>query len=116
MNGEGNYNVSENAILWVDGGTVTKPNGTAVVVYGKVKVSAGTFNANINSGITTRLNGVFESTGGTPTWASSEHPFMEPQHIGGFIQSGGNVTVDQAYGSSTDYYLFSLSYEETYSP
>ncbi len=30
LNGGGNYNVSENAILWVEGGTVTKPSGTAV--------------------------------------------------------------------------------------
>lgn len=111
LNGGGNYNVSENAILWVDGGTVTKPSGTAVVVYGKVKVSAGTFNANINSGITTRLNGVFESTGGTTNLGQFRTSVYGTQHIGGFIQSGGNVTVDQAYGSSSDYYLFSLSYE-----
>ncbi len=109
LNGGGNYNVSENAILWVDGGTVTKPSGTAVVVYGKVKVSDGTFNADINSGITTRINGTFESTGGTTNLRQFRTSVYGSQHQGGYIQSGGTVNL-LAGSLSTDYYRFTLTY------
>ncbi|MFN2394774.1 MAG: hypothetical protein ABR597_03705, partial [Bacteroidales bacterium] len=85
LNGGGNYNISENAVLWVDGGSVTKPSGTAVVVYGKVKVSSGTFTANINSGITTRLNGVFESTGGTSVLGQFRTSVFGSENVGGYI-------------------------------
>ena len=111
LNGSGNYNISENATLWVDGGEVTKPSGTAVVVYGKVKVSDGVFNAQINSGITTRLNGVLEVSGGTANLGQFRTSVYGTQHIGGFIQTGGTVNVNQAWGSSGSYYLFTLSYE-----
>jgi hypothetical protein len=110
LNGGGNYNISENAILWVDGGSVTKSAGTAVVVYGRVKVSAGTFSANIDSGITTRLNGIFESTGGTTILGQFRTSVLGSENVGGYIQTGGNVTIDRI-NSNTDYYSFSLSYE-----
>ncbi|HDP75637.1 MAG TPA: hypothetical protein ENN49_07190 [Bacteroidales bacterium] len=111
LNGSENYNISENAILWVDGGEVTKPSGTAVVVYGKVKVSDGVLNAKINSGITTRLNGVLEVSGGTVNLGQFRTSVYGTQHVGGFIQTGGTVNVNQAWGSSGNYYLFTLSYE-----
>lgn len=112
LNGSGNYNISESAVLWVDGGEVTKPSGTAVVVYGRVKVSAGTFNALIESGITTRLNGIFESTGGVSNLGQFRTSVFGTEHVGGYIQTGGYVTIDEeSSGSNTDYYSFSLSYE-----
>ena len=110
LNGSGNYNISENAVLWVDGGSVTKPSGTAVVIYGKVKVSAGTFTSDINSGITTRLNGVFESTGGTTLLGQFRTSVLGSENVGGYIQSGGFVTIN-GISSSNNYYSFSLSYE-----
>ena len=112
LNQGGNYNVSENAILWVDGGSVTKPSGTgeAVVVYGKIKVSNGTFTSNAPSGITSRLNGVFESEGGTTVISQFRTSVYGTQHIGGYIQTGGNVTVNGT-AASTAYYSFNLSYE-----
>ena len=109
LNGNGNYNISENAILWVDGGTVTKPSGTAVVVYGKVMVSDGIFNADINSGITTRINGTFESTGGTTNLRQFRTSVFGAQHQGGYVQSGGTVNL-LAGGLATDYYRFTLTY------
>lgn len=112
LNQGGNYNVSENAILWVDGGSVTKPSGTgeAVVVYGRIKISSGTFTSNAPSGITARLNGVFESTGGTTVISQFRTSVYGTQHIGGYIQTGGNVTVNGT-AANTNYYSFSLSYE-----
>jgi len=112
LNQGGNYNVSENAVLWVDGGSVTKPSGTgeAVVVYGKIKTSAGTFTSNAPSGITSRLNGVFESTGGTTVISQFRTSVYGTQHIGGYIQTGGNVTVNGT-AANTNYYSFTLSYE-----
>lgn len=112
LNQGGNYNVSEHAVLWVDGGSVTKPSGTgeAVVVYGKIKVSNGTFTSNAPSGITSRLNGVFESTGGTTVISQFRTSVFGTQHIGGYIQTGGNVTIIGT-AASTDYYSFNLSYE-----
>jgi uncharacterized protein with beta-barrel porin domain len=56
---------SENARLWVDGGTVLKNNGNSLVPYGEVKVSNGTLEAKVASGITTRDNGVITVNGGT---------------------------------------------------
>jgi hypothetical protein len=111
LNGGGNYNVSENAILWVDGGSVSKPTGTgeAVVVYGRVKVSSGQFISDAPSGITTRLNGVFESTGGFSRLRQFRTSVLGTQHIGGYIQSGGDVLID-GDNANTSYYSFTLSY------
>jgi len=112
LNQGGNYNVSENAILWVDGGSVTKPSGTgeAVVVYGKIKISNGTFTSNAPSGITSRLNGIFESTGGTTVITQFRTSVYGSHHIGGYIQTGGHVTID-GHNANNNYYSFSLSYE-----
>lgn len=112
LNQGGNYNVSVNAILWVDGGSVTKPSGTgeAVVVYGRIKISSGAFTSNAPSGITSRLNGVFESTGGTTVISQFRTSVYGTQHIGGYIQTGGNVTVNGTTANN-NYYSFTLSYE-----
>lgn len=109
LNGSGNYNISKNAVLWVDGGTVTKPSGTAIVVYGKVKISSGVLNADINSGITTRENGTFESSGGTANLRQFRTSVYGEQHQGGYIQSGGVVNL-VAGNIQDSYYRFNLTY------
>ncbi len=110
LNNNGNYNVSENAVFWVDGGSVTKSSGTAVVVYGKVKITGGIFSADVGSGITTRLNGVFESKGGTSSMRQFRTSNLGNQHIGGYIQTGGDVNINGS-GAQSNYYSFTLSYE-----
>jgi hypothetical protein len=65
LNNTGNYNISAAAQLWVDGGTVTKPSGTAIVPYGVARVSAGTFTASVGSGFTLRDNGLIKVEGGS---------------------------------------------------
>lgn len=109
LNGNGNYNVSKNAVLWIDGGSVTKSSGTAVAVYGKVKITDGNFKANINSGITTRLNGVFESEGGITELGQFRTSIFGAENVGGYIQRGGEVTINGS-GSENKYYSFTLSY------
>src|SRR5690606_2289660 len=71
LNTGGNYNLNESTTLWVNGGTVAKgapqvgtSNTLAVVVYGTVKVSEGTFYANVESGFTLRGNGTLQIDGG----------------------------------------------------
>src|SRR5690606_36188095 len=63
----GNYNINQTAMLWVNGGTVTKgfPSGSeAIVLYGALKVSAGELNANCTSGLTRRESGLLQIDGG----------------------------------------------------
>ncbi|HKL09140.1 MAG TPA: hypothetical protein VJ896_10225, partial [Bacteroidales bacterium] len=109
LNNSGNYNISEAARLWVDGGYVAKPSGTAIVPYGKVRVSSGTLEARINSGITTRENGLIKVEGGTLNVNQIRTSVYGTSHVGGYNQSGGTVNL---YGgnSPADWYVFNLSY------
>jgi hypothetical protein len=110
LNNTGNYNVSAGAALWVNGGSVTKPNGTAIVPYGVIRVSAGTLSAPINSGITLRDNGTIIVDGGTLTANQIRTSVFGTGNVGGYVQSGGSVTVDGTGGVSGDYSVFSLTY------
>ncbi|MEQ8712557.1 MAG: hypothetical protein RIC80_06050, partial [Cyclobacteriaceae bacterium] len=67
LNTGGNYNVSEGAQIWVDGGSIAKSGGTAIVPYGTMRITSGTIDADINSGITTRGNATLIIEGGTVT-------------------------------------------------
>ena len=109
LNNGSNYNISEAARLWVNGGSATKPSGTAIVPYGTIQLSAGTIDAPINSGITTRINGNIVVSGGEMTVNQIRTSVNGPENIGGYTQSGGtvNVTGDNI---STSYYAFSLTY------
>lgn len=108
-NSSGNYNISEAAQLWVDGGYAAKPTGTAIVPYGKIRVSSGTLEARINSGITTRENGLIKVEGGTVDVNQIRTSVYGESHVGGYNQSGGTVNV---YGgnSNADWYVFNLTY------
>ncbi|NLF41404.1 MAG: hypothetical protein GX587_01785, partial [Bacteroidales bacterium] len=112
LSGAEYYNVSQNAILWVDGGSVTKPSGSGIVIYGRIKVSNGTLNSDISSGIITRLTGVFESTGGTTTLGQFRTSVLGTEHKGTYIQSGGLVIINGEL-SSTSHYSFTLAYDGT---
>ncbi|MEL6558031.1 MAG: hypothetical protein AAFQ94_07595, partial [Bacteroidota bacterium] len=109
LNAGGNYSIFEGARIWVDGGTVEKTGGTAIVPYGKIRVSAGLLNAPINSGITTRDNGQVTIEGGTVTVNQFRTSINGVSAQGGLVMTGGifNIT-----GGSTnsDYYIFSLTY------
>ncbi|WP_185152716.1 beta strand repeat-containing protein, partial [Fulvivirga aurantia] len=109
LNNGGNYNISEAARLWVNGGSAEKPAGTAIVPYGTIQLSGGIINAPISSGITTRGNGNIVVSDGTLTVNQIRTSVLGAENIGGYTQSGGIVNVT---GNSiqTDYYVFSLTY------
>ncbi|MTI40431.1 LamG-like jellyroll fold domain-containing protein [Fulvivirga lutimaris] len=109
LNNTGNYCIFESARLWVNGGSATKTGGAAVVPYGTLQVSDGTFDVPVASGITTRDNGNIIVEGGVVTVNQIRTSVNGATNIGGYTQSGGTVNVT---GSSinTDYYTFSLTY------
>jgi hypothetical protein len=110
LNNTGNYNVSESARLWVDGGFAAKNNGTAIVPYGKIQVSnGGTLEARVSSGITTRGNGLVKVEGGTLNINQLRTSVLGASNVGGYVQSGGITNI---LGGSTnaDYYCFNLTY------
>jgi hypothetical protein len=109
LNNTGNYNISESARLWVDGGTVAKTIGTAIVPYGVVQVSAGTLSALVNSGITTRGNALVKVEGGTLNMNQLRTSVYGSENVGGYVQSGG-VTNVLGGSTNTDYYCFNLTY------
>ncbi len=111
LNNTGNYNISESARLWVNGGSVTKPSGVAIVPYGTIQVSAGTLSAPVSSGITTRDNGNIVVEGGTVTTNQIRTSIMGADNIGGYTQSGGTVNVT-GVTINEDYYIFSLTYPD----
>ncbi|QSE96286.1 T9SS type A sorting domain-containing protein [Fulvivirga lutea] len=109
LNNTGNYNISEAARLWVNGGSAAKPSGTAIVPYGTIQLSGGTIDAPINSGITTRANGNIVVSDGVLTTRQIRTSVNGPTNIGGYTQSGGVVNVTGG-SVNQDYYTFSLSY------
>jgi len=104
----GNYNVSEGATLWVNGGTVSC-SGNALVPYGRIRVSNGVLNSLIANGITFRKSGTLEVEGGTVNVYQIRTSVLGVTNVGGYIQTGGIVNVGLG-GGSTDYYTFSLTY------
>jgi hypothetical protein len=108
----GNYNISVGAQLWVNGGTVLNNSGNSTVPYGKIRVSGGLFESRVNAGITTRDNGTIIVEGGVVNTNQIRTSVLGASNVGGYVQSGGNVTVDGGGpgGSGLDYYVFSLTY------
>ena len=110
LNTSGNYNISEAACLWVDGGSVMMSTGNSLVPYGTVKVSSGSLSALVRSGITLRDNGNIQIEGGTINTNQIRTSILGSEHQGGYLQTGGTVNI--VGGSSTaNYYLFNLTYE-----
>ena len=109
LNNTGNYNISMAARLWINGGSATKPSGTAIVPYGTVQVSDGTLTAPVSSGITTRDNGNIVVEGGILTTRQIRTSVLGAQNIGGYTQSGGEVNLTGG-SINRDYYTFSLTY------
>lgn len=103
----GNYNISENAQLWIDGGTVSKNTGTAIVVYGKIRITNGTLEAKIASGLTFRENGIINIEGGIVNVNQIRTSVEGTTNYGGYVQTGGTVNVEGG-DTNTSYYVFSL--------
>jgi hypothetical protein len=112
LNTGGNYNVSEGAQLWIDGGSAFKNGGTAIVPYGSIRVTAGSLTADINSGITSRGNGTLFIDGGTVTIRQFRTSVFGTSNQGGIVMTGGtfNITGQTNGGISDDYYPLNLTY------
>jgi hypothetical protein len=109
LNTVSNYAIYEGAQLWINGATVSKSGGTAVVPYGTVRVSAGSLTVDLDSGLTLRVNGVIKVDGGTVTVRAIRTSTAGSSAVGSYIQSGGNVYVTGGI-ISVDYAAFSLTY------
>ncbi len=112
LTNNGNYNISEAAKLRVDGGSVAV-TGNAIVPYGELYVSDGTFDAGVTHGIALRKNGILRVSGGTVNTniirtASSS----AATNRGAYVQSGGTVNVINPGNATSDYYHFCLTYPE----
>jgi hypothetical protein len=105
-----NYAIYEGAQLWVNGGSVTKSAGTAIVPYGKLKISDGVLVSSVISGVTLRQNGVFEISGGTATIKEFRTSIVGSGAVGSYVQSGGAVTITAGSGVGMNYAPFSLTY------
>lgn len=111
LNRNGNYNISEAAMLWVDGGTVsTSSPSNAIVPYGVAKITAGTFEALVPQGFTLRGAGSVQIEGGTLTANQIRTSVLGASHVGSYIQSGGTANIINPTNTNGNYYHFSMTY------
>lgn len=109
LNTVSNYAIFSAARLWVNGATVSKTGGNAIVPYGTVRVSAGSLTVDVDSGLTLRESGVILIDGGTVTVRAIRTSVAGTSAVGSYIQSGGNVVLTGGT-VSTSYAVFSLTY------
>ncbi|MFN9502172.1 MAG: T9SS type A sorting domain-containing protein [Chryseotalea sp.] len=109
LNTSGNLAIYEGAQLWVNGATVTKTGNTAIVPYGRLRVSAGNLTADVTGGITTRENGIIQVDGGTITTRQIRTSTAGVSSDGSYIQTGGDVVLT-GNDVSDEFAVFSLTY------
>lgn len=113
INSGGNYNLGSDTtspMLWIDGATVNS-NSSALVVYGKFRITAGSFTTLGGEGAVIRVDGQYLIEGGTFTTEKFRPSNTDPNHRGSFIMSGG-VFNAQGTGSNGNYARFSHPYME----
>lgn len=110
--GAGNYNISVGAQIWVDGGSVSQ-SANAIVPYGTLRITAGTIEADVPNGITTRGNATLIIEGGTVTTRQFRTSVEGSINQGGLVQTGGvfNVTGETNGSINGGYVPFNLTYE-----
>ena len=112
--GGGNYELGvmsgTSPMFWVDGATVNF-NGIALVVYGKFRITAGSFTTTGGEGSVIREEGQYLIEGGTFTTEKFRPSNTSPDHRGSFSMSGG---VFNATGTASNdvYARFSHPYPE----
>ena len=110
LTNNGNYNVSEAARLWVNGGEVSlASSASSLVPYGIVQVSSGSLTSPVTHGIILRDNGSIVVEGGTVTTNQIRTSVLGATNIGSYTQTGGTVNVTGG-SINRDYYTFSLTY------
>ena len=105
----GNYNICAAAQLWVDGGSVYNNTSNAIVPYGKLRITSGLLESRVPSGITLRESGLILVDGGVINTRQIRTSVLGAAHLGGYIQTGGEVNVIGG-AVQTNYYTFCLTY------
>jgi fibronectin-binding autotransporter adhesin len=112
--GSPNYDVGATSVspmLWVDGATVNT-NGSALVIYGKFRITAGSFTSLGGQGAVIREEGQYLIEGGTFTTEKFRPSTTATTHRGTFIMSGGTFNASGTTGSDSRYARFSLPFPE----
>ena len=113
------YNINYTAQLWVNGGVVTKGqlggsgSGSAIVPYGKIKVSPGCLTPSAIKGMTLRENGLLQVDGGVVNTNCIGTSFLGADQIGEVVINGGvvNVNGNNPGGiGNNNYQTFGLTY------
>ncbi len=113
LSGGGNYNLGDvipRPMLWIDGADVNT-NGSALVVYGKFRITAGSFTVPSGEGSVIREEGQYIIEGGTFTTPKFRPSNTATTHRGSFIMSGGTFNA-QGTSSNAAYARFSHPYPE----
>ncbi|MEJ1238662.1 T9SS type A sorting domain-containing protein [Chryseolinea sp. T2] len=109
----GNYDLgssSNSPMLWIDGATVNMSN-SPLVVYGKFRITAGSFTATGSEGTVIREEGQYMIEGGTFTTEKFRPSNTASGHRGSFIMTGGIVNATGT-GSNADYARFSMPFRD----
>jgi hypothetical protein len=116
VNAGGNFDIStsqtQSGCLWIDGATLDLSSGcNAIVVYGKFRMSSGTFNIG-REGLVIRIAGEIIFEGGTSTIEKFRSSAIAGFHIGSFTMTGGVLNVDGSLSGSSnaDYPRFCHAY------
>ncbi len=116
-NAGGNYDLGSPTslpVLWIDGANITYNANSAIVPYGTLKITSGTFTCQTGQGgIVIRESGVILIQGGTVNARMIRTSVTAATHRGTYIQTGGTVTLTGDNGGEQGYYaVFSLPYNE----
>jgi fibronectin-binding autotransporter adhesin len=97
-------------MLWIDGATVTV-TGSPLVVYGKFRITAGSYSTTGTEGAVIREEGQYLIEGGTFTTEKFRPSTTASTHRGSFIMTGGTFNATGT-GSNDGYARFSHPYPE----
>jgi hypothetical protein len=112
--GTDNYNLgssSTSPMLWIDGADFNT-NGNAFVVYGKFRITAGTFTCVGREGTVIREEGQYIIEGGVFTTEKFRPSTTATTHRGSFTMTGGTFNATGTTGSNGNYARFSIPYPE----
>lgn len=115
INGSGsaNYDVGNpgtSPMLWIDGASINF-NAAALVVYGKFRITDGSFTSTGGEGTVIRLEGQYLIEGGTFTTEKFRPSTETGDHRGSFIMTGGTFNASGT-ASNNGYARFSLPFPE----
>lgn len=113
IRGTGNYNLgseTESPMLWIDGANVNF-NSIALVVYGKFRITSGSFSSLGGEGTVIRIEGQYIIEGGTFTTEKFRPSTEVGTHRGSFVMSGGTFNA-VGTGSNGAYARFSLPFPD----